>query len=99
MTGGLLVRRRPPEGGSHWQHWFCTDCVASASPDCLYAAGMNGFSEQNIYQMWFESEGAKNGLWITRTTWSSIAAHIVSVGEPKGPPPYYGNPVVLADIF
>jgi hypothetical protein len=60
---------------------------------------MVDFSEQNIYQMWFESQGATDGLWITRTTWSSIVARIVFIGEPKGPPPYYGNPIVLADIF
>lgn len=56
-------------------------------------------AEQNIYQMWFESGGSTAGLWITRTTWSTIVAHITSIDSPKEPPLYYGNPVVKADIF
>lgn len=57
------------------------------------------YSTQNVYQMWFESQSATEDVWITRTTWPGLCARITSVGEPKGPPPYYGNPSVKADVY
>jgi hypothetical protein len=53
--------------------------------------------QPNVYQMWFATQ--PKPLWITRTTWNSLCAQVVSVGEAKGPAPYYGNPQVFADIY
>lgn len=57
------------------------------------------YPRQNIYEMWFESAGEPEGLWITRTTWPGLCARVTTVAEPSGPSPYYGNPEVRADIF
>jgi len=54
---------------------------------------------QNVYQMFVSSTNGHGELWITRTTWSNLCAKIKSVGEFTGPPPYFGNPEVLADIY
>jgi hypothetical protein len=51
----------------------------------------------NVYQMWFASQ--PQSLWITRTTWSNLCAKVTSIGEVKGPAPYYGNPEVRADMY
>lgn len=59
---------------------------------------MQGFSPENVYQMW-QSNGLKVGFWVTRTTWSSKVARVTRVGEAKGPPPYFGNPKVYADLY
>lgn len=56
------------------------------------------FSDKNIFEMFVEN-GSRPGFWLRRTTWGNSCAQVVSVGEFKGPPPYYGNPKVLADIF
>lgn len=56
-------------------------------------------TNRNVYQMWFEPANPSGTLWLTRTTWSSVLAEVKSVGKPTGPPPYYGNPKVLVDIF
>lgn len=53
--------------------------------------------QPNVYQMWFATQ--PETLWITRTTWSNLCAKVVSIGEPKGAAPYYGNPEVKADIY
>jgi len=60
---------------------------------------MNGqtFSELNVYQM-AERHGG-SGFWITRTTWRNTVAHVVGIGEITGPPPYFGNPVVVMDVY
>lgn len=59
---------------------------------------MSDFSELNVFQM-FVANGHRAGFWIRRTTWGNTCAQVVSVGELTGPAPYFGNPVVLADIF
>lgn len=52
----------------------------------------------NVYQI--HAAAAPLGrVWIRRTTWANMCARIVSVGPAKGPPPYYGNPVVIADLY
>ncbi|MGS1018110.1 DUF5710 domain-containing protein [Allosphingosinicella humi] len=52
----------------------------------------------NIYQMW-EAHGGP-GFWITRATWGKdMAARVVGVGEPNGPPPFYGTPPVVMDVY
>lgn len=53
--------------------------------------------QPNVYQMWFAIQPAH--LWITRTTWSNLCARVTSIGEVKGPAPYFGNPKVMADIY
>ena len=53
--------------------------------------------QPNVFQLWFAIQ--PEPLWITRTTWSNMCAHVTSVGEIKGPAPYYGNPEVRANIY
>lgn len=53
--------------------------------------------QPNVYQMWFVTQ--PETLWITRTTWANLCAKVTFVGEVKGPSPYYGNPVVKADVY
>lgn len=52
----------------------------------------------NVFQM-YVAYGRKPGFWLRRTTWGNTCAKVVSVGTFMGPPPYYGNPPVRADIF
>lgn len=59
---------------------------------------MTDFSDKNIFEM-YVANGNKAGFWLRRTTWSNSCARVVEVGELKGPPPYYGNPKVFADVF
>ena len=59
---------------------------------------MTDFSDLNIFQMYAANEG-RSGFWLRRATWGSTCARVTLVGEFKGPPPYYGNPIVLADIY
>ena len=59
---------------------------------------MSDFSDQNVFQM-YVANGEKPGFWLRRTTWGNTCARVTSVGELMGPPPYYGNPAVLADIY
>jgi hypothetical protein len=59
---------------------------------------MSDFSDQNVFQM-YVANGQKPGFWLRRTTWGNSCAQVTSVGEFKGPPPYYGNPAVHADIY
>jgi hypothetical protein len=59
---------------------------------------MTDFSDLNIFQM-YAANGEQLGFWLRRTTWGNTCACVTSVGEFKGPPPYYGNPIVLADIY
>ena len=58
---------------------------------------MTNFSELNVFQM-YPANGEQPGFWLRRTTWSNMCARVTSVGQFKGPPPYYGNPPVMADI-
>jgi hypothetical protein len=55
------------------------------------------FSDLNVFQM-YEANARQPGFWIRRTTWANSCARIVEVGPLNGPPPYYGNPKVFADI-
>lgn len=57
------------------------------------------FSPVNVYQMWVISHEQPGGLWIRRTTWSNMCAHVTAVGEFTGPAPYFGNPDVHADLY
>lgn len=59
---------------------------------------MDAFSDKNIFEM-YVANGKQPGFWLRRSTWGNTCARVVSVGELKGAPPYFGNPVVLADIF
>ena len=59
---------------------------------------MADFSDFNIFQM-YAANDARPGFWLRRTTWANTCARVTSVGAFKGPPPYYGTPVVLADIY
>lgn len=59
---------------------------------------MTDFSPENVFQMYI-ANGRKPGFWLRRTTWANTCAQVTSVGELKGPPPYYGNPKVFADFY
>lgn len=59
---------------------------------------MQPFSDLNIYEM-FVANGARPGFWVSRTTWGNMCARVTSVGELRGPAPYFGNPTVLADLY
>ncbi|MGB3470856.1 MAG: hypothetical protein WBA51_08550 [Erythrobacter sp.] len=59
---------------------------------------MSEFADHNVFQM-YVTNGEQPGFWLRRTTWSNTCARVTSVGEFKGPPPYYGNPQVHADIY
>lgn len=48
----------------------------------------------NVYQMSMAHGGP--GFWVQRTTWGGTC---VRVGPIIGPPPYYGNPSVLMDVY
>lgn len=58
----------------------------------------------NIYEM-YVANGNRAGFFVCRNSWNleGSAALVVSVGgriegKLSGEPPYYGNPVVLADV-
>ena len=51
----------------------------------------------NVYQMIVENGGP--GFWVRRITWGPTIARVVGVGEFTGKAPYYGNPVVLMDVY
>lgn len=59
---------------------------------------MSDFSDLNVFQM-FVQNGKRPGFWLRRTTWENTCAKVTSVGPFKGPPPYFGNPKVFADIY
>jgi hypothetical protein len=59
---------------------------------------MTDFSELNVFQM-YVANGEQTGFWLTRATWGNTIAQMTSVGAFTGPPPYYGNPEVRADIY
>jgi hypothetical protein len=67
-------------------------------PKAILVSKLFEFSDLNVFQMYI-ANGAKVGFWLRRTTWGSTCAQVTSVGEFKGPPPHYGNPVVIADIY
>lgn len=59
---------------------------------------MTDFDQQNLFEMYVAND-SQPGFWLRRTTWTNTCAKVVSVGELTGPPPYYGNPMVHADIY
>lgn len=52
---------------------------------------------RNVFQMIDDSGGV--GLWVRRTTWDASVARIIGMGAPSGPPPYYGSPKVVMDVY
>lgn len=52
----------------------------------------------NIYEMYVE-HWSQPGFWVRRTTWGNTIAKVVKVGELKGRPPYYGNPVIIVVVY
>lgn len=59
---------------------------------------MSEFSDLNVFQMYVAND-ERPYFWLRRTTWRNTCAQVTSVGEFRGPPPYYGNPKVIADIY
>jgi len=58
---------------------------------------------QNIYQM-YVANGNRAGFYVQRDSWSTIYALVTTIdGCTEGPlvgnPPYYGNPLVIMDVF
>lgn len=54
-------------------------------------------SQQNVFEMLVDHGGP--GFWIRRTTWGATLARVVCVGSFTGPPPYFGNPSMLMDVY
>ena len=53
--------------------------------------------DRNVLMMIDDAGGP--GIWVRRTTWGSTCARIVGMGEVTKPPPYYGNPSVVMDVY
>ena len=51
----------------------------------------------NVFQMIAAHGGP--GFWVRRTTWEATCARVVGVAAFAGPPPYYGNPPVIVDVY
>lgn len=51
----------------------------------------------NVFQMIVAHGGP--GFWVRRTTWEATCARVVGVAAFAGPPPYYGNPPVIVDVY
>jgi hypothetical protein len=58
----------------------------------------NPNATKNVFSLFFANE-RKLGFWIRRWTWTNTCAQVVAIANFKGPPPYYGNPAVTADIY
>ena len=52
---------------------------------------------QNVFEMLVANGGP--GFWIRRTTWGGIGARVLRAGTFTRPPPYFGNPSVLMDVY
>lgn len=52
---------------------------------------------RNVFEM--IRDGGGPGIWVRRVTWDATCARIVAIGEVTKPPPYYGNPTVLMDVY
>lgn len=52
---------------------------------------------RNVFQMIHDAGGV--GIWVRRTTWDATVARVVGMSEPSGPPPYYGSPKVVMDVY
>jgi hypothetical protein len=70
----------------------------TAARRCDLRPMSTGFSSLNVFEM-YVANGKKPGFWLRRTTWENTCAKVTSIGALKGPAPYYGNPVVLVDIY
>lgn len=53
--------------------------------------------QRNVFEMFIAKGGP--GFWVRRTTWGATCARIVRVGALTGPPPYFGNPSVIMDVY
>lgn len=51
----------------------------------------------NVFQMCASHGGP--GFWVRRTTWEATCARVVGVAAFAGPPPYYGSPPVIVDVY
>lgn len=51
----------------------------------------------NVFQMCAAHGGP--GFWVHRTTWEATYARVVGIAAFAGPPPYYGNPPVIVDVY
>ena len=51
----------------------------------------------NVFEMLVANGGP--GFWVRRITWGRTLARIVRVGMFTKPPPYFGNPPVLMDVY
>lgn len=51
----------------------------------------------NVFEMFVANGGP--GFWVQRTTWGATCARVVCIGPFTGPPPYFGNPSVLMDVY
>ena len=52
---------------------------------------------RNVYQMVSDAGGP--GIWVRRTNWEATIAHVVGMSELAGPPPYFGSPKVVMDVY
>jgi hypothetical protein len=52
----------------------------------------------NIYQM-YVGLSKQVGFWVVHTAGGGFIARVTSIGPLVGPGPYYGNPVVRAEMF
>lgn len=52
---------------------------------------------QNVYEMFVENGGP--GFWIRRITWGGTCARVIRLGEMTKPPPYFGSPSALMDVY
>lgn len=53
--------------------------------------------QPNVFEM-FAAHGGP-GFWVRRTTWVATCARVIRVGTVTGPPPYFGNPSVIMDVY
>jgi hypothetical protein len=53
--------------------------------------------QPNVFEMFVAHGGP--GFWVRRTTWGATCARVVRVGTLTGPPPYFGNPSVIMDVY
>jgi hypothetical protein len=58
---------------------------------------------RNVYQMYVDN-GCQVGFWLRRWSWWNVVLQVKFIdggtcGELAGVPPYFGNPIVLADVY
>ena len=52
---------------------------------------------QNVFEM-LNANGGPD-FWLRRITWGATCARVIAVGRFTGPPPYFGNPSILMDVY